>query len=153
MVSSARVAVARDGPVLVVGFAGRWGLSHGLPPMAEAMRALDTAPRPDRLRLEDQGLESWDSSLLVVVRRLEAACTERGLEVDTSALPDGARQLLDVARGTSPAPGARKRGERELVDALARLRRGSPIADRIGAAVLDSLEFIGRSAAALGRVL
>jgi phospholipid/cholesterol/gamma-HCH transport system permease protein len=89
----------------------------------------------------------------VAVRRLEAACAERGLEIDSSALPAGARQLLEVARGTSPAPGARKRGERELVDALSRLRKGSPVADRIGVAVLESLGFIGSSAAALGRML
>src|SRR5688572_21164 len=153
MAPPARVTVLRDGPVLVIGFAGGWGLRAGLPPMSEATRALDTSPRPDRLRLEDQGLEGWDSSLLVAVRRLEAAGTERGLEVDASALPAGARQMLDAARGTSPAPGARKRGERELVDALARLRKGSPAADRIGVAVLESLGFIGRSAAALGRML
>jgi len=153
MAPPARVTVLRDGPVIVVGFAGGWSLPAGLPQMSEAMRALDSSPRPDRLRLEDQGLESWDSSLLVAVRRLEAACTERGLEIDASALPAGARQLLDVARGTSPAPGARKRGERELVDALSRLRKGSPVADRIGVAVLESLGFIGSSAAALGRML
>src|SRR6187549_466464 len=153
MAAPARVTVVRDGPLLVIGFAGGWSLHAALPPTADATRALDAAPRPDRLRLEDQGIEGWDSSLLVVVRRVEAAAADRGIDIDASALPAGARQLLDVARDTAPAPGARKRGERELVDALARLRRGSPIADRIGVAVLDSLEFIGRSAAALGRVL
>src|SRR5688572_1228732 len=135
MVPPARVTVLRDGPVLVVGFAGGWRLGAGLPPMSEVTRALAASPPSDRLRLEDQGLEGWDSSLLVAVRRLEAACAERGLEIDSSALPAGARQLLEVARGTSPAPGARKRGERELVDALSRLRKGSPVADRIGVAV------------------
>jgi phospholipid/cholesterol/gamma-HCH transport system permease protein len=153
MASPARVTVAREGPLLVIGFAGAWSLHATFPPTVEATRALDASPRPDRLRLEDQGIESWDSSLLVVARRLETAAADRGIDVLAPALPAGACQLLEVARGTTPVPGARKRGERELVDALARLRRGSPIADRIGAAVLDSLEFIGRSAAALGRVL
>src|SRR5687768_5940980 len=100
MAPPARLTVLRDGPVLVIGFAGGWGLSAGLPQMAEATRALDASPRPHRLRLEDQGLAAWDSSLLVAVRRLEAAGTDRGLEVDDSALPAGARQLLDVARGS-----------------------------------------------------
>ena len=121
--------------------------------MSDATRALDGSPRPDRLRLEDQGLESWDSSLLVAVRRLEAAGTERGMEIDAVRSPRGRAPLLAAAGDTSPAPGARKRGERELVDALSRLRKGSPVADSVGVAVLDSLEFIGRSAAALGRVL
>jgi phospholipid/cholesterol/gamma-HCH transport system permease protein len=153
MASPARLSVLRDGPVLVVGFAGGWGLRERLPQMSDATRALDASPRPDRLRFEDQGLESWDTSLLVAVRRLEAAGTERGVEIDVSALPAGARHLLDVARSTSPAPGARKRGEREMVDALSRLRKGSPVAERIGVAVLEGLEFIGSSATALGRVL
>jgi phospholipid/cholesterol/gamma-HCH transport system permease protein len=153
MASPARLTVLRDGPVLVVGFAGGWGLRERLPQMSDATRALDRSPRPDRLRFEDQGIESWDTSLLVAVRRLEAAGTERGVEIDVSALPAGARHLLDVARSTSPAPAARKRGERERVDALSRLRKGSPVAERIGVAVLESLEFIGRSATALGRLL
>src|SRR5688500_4715802 len=153
MASPARVTVLREGPLLVVGFAGGWGLRAGLPQVSEALRALEASPRPDRVRLEDHGIDSWDSSLLVTVRRLEAKSAERGLEVDTSGLPPGARELLDVARGTSPAPGARKRGERELVDALSRLRKGSPVADRIGVAILESLGFIGNSAAALARML
>ncbi len=153
MAPPARVTVLRDGPVLQVGFAGAWNLRAGLPQMSNAMRALDATPRPDRLRLDDEGIDSWDSSLLVTVRRLEAACTERGIEMDGSALPAGACQLLDIARGTSPAPGARKRGERELVDALSRLRRGSPMTERIGVAILESLGFIGSSAVALGRML
>src|SRR5688500_3630629 len=153
MALPARVTVLREGPVLVVGFAGGWGLRAGLPQISEAMRALEATPPPDRVRIEDQGIESWDSSLLVTVRRLEAKGTQHGLEVDTSALPAGARELLDVTRGTAPAPGARKRGERELVDALSRLRKGSPIAERIGVAILESLGFIGSSTVALGRML
>ena len=148
-----RVDVLRDGPVLVVGFSGAWDLHAGLPHTAEVTRALDASPRPERLRLEDRGLAKWDSSLLVAVRRLEAAGVDRGVEVDESGLPAGARELLDVARTASPVPGTRKRGERERVDALARLRKGSPLADRVGVAVLEALEFIGASAAALGRML
>src|SRR5687768_17040658 len=149
----ARVDVLRDGPVLVVGFSGAWDLHAGLPHTAEAMRAFDASPPPESVRLEDRGLEKWDSSLLVAVRRLEAAGIDRGLEVDASGLPAGARELLEVARAAFPTPGARKRGERERVDALERLRKGSPLADRMGVAVLEGLEFIGRSAAALGRML
>src|SRR5215213_5218316 len=114
MAFPARMTVVREGPVLVVGLAGGWSLHAALPPTTEATRALDAAPRPDLLRFEDQGLEGWDSSLLVVVRRLETACADRGLDLDASGLPASARQLLDVARDTAPAPGARKRGEREL---------------------------------------
>src|SRR5690349_6840014 len=102
MAPRARVTVTRDGPLLVVGLAGAWSLHAELPPTMDAMRALDGVPRPERLRLEDQGLDSWDSSLLVVVRRLETACADRGVAIDEEALPAGAREILDVARETSP---------------------------------------------------
>jgi phospholipid/cholesterol/gamma-HCH transport system permease protein len=150
---SPRVAVHRDGPVLVVGFAGAWSVRAELPPLADVARALEAPPRPERLRLTDDGLASWDSSLLVALQRLEASGTELGMEIDDGGLPAGARQLLEAARRSSPVPGTRKRGERERVDALARLRKGSPLADRIGVAVLEGLGFFGRSAAALGRLL
>src|SRR4051812_8821316 len=106
MASPARVTVAREGPLLVIGFAGAWSLHATFPPTVEATRALDASPRPDRLRLEDQGIESWDSSLLVVARRLETAAADRGIDVLAPALPAGACQLLEVARGTTPVPGA-----------------------------------------------
>jgi phospholipid/cholesterol/gamma-HCH transport system permease protein len=149
----ARIGVHRDGPALVVGFAGTWSLRAELPPMAEAARALEDSPPPERLRLNDDGLAAWDSSLLVTLYRLEAMSTERGVALDDGGLPAGVRELLEAARAASPGPGTRKRGERERVDALTRLRKGSPLADRIGVAVLEGLGFLGRSAAALGRLL
>jgi phospholipid/cholesterol/gamma-HCH transport system permease protein len=151
MSAPARAAVVEDGPVVTVGLSGRWSSREGIPPLGALTHALVGAK--DGVRVEDHGLEGWDSSLLVAVRRFEAACAARGIPFDVSALPAAARDQLDIARAASPPQEARKRGARELVDALARLRRASPLADRIGAAVLDALEFLGRSSFGLARAL
>ena len=52
MSPAARVTVLREGPVLVVGFAGGWGLREELPQVSDALRALEASPPPDRVRLE-----------------------------------------------------------------------------------------------------
>ena len=151
MDSPARVAAVADGSVLTVAVSGRWISREGLPPLAAVGRALLAGP--ERVRVEDGGLERWDSSLLVAVRRIEGMCAARGVPLDTDGLPRAARDQLELVRAAPPPPGARKMGARELVDALARLRRASPLADRIGVAVLESLEFLGRASSGLGRAL
>ena len=151
MASPARASVVQDGPVVTVALSGRWSSRDGMPPLGAVTHALLSAR--EGVRVEDAGLESWDSSLLVAIRRFESACVAHGIPVDLSALPPAAQAQLEMARAASPPPGARKRGARELVDALARLRRASPLADRIGVAVLDGLEFLGRSSSGLARAL
>jgi phospholipid/cholesterol/gamma-HCH transport system permease protein len=151
MASPARVDVIQDGSAVRVGLSGHWASHEGLPSLNAVLQAL--AGRPERARLEDAGLERWDSSLLLAVRRIEDACAARGIALETAGLPRAAREQLELARTAVPPPGARKRGARELVDALARLRRSSPLADRIGVAVLESLDFLGRASSGLGRAL
>ena len=151
MGAPARAAVVGDGPVVTVALSGRWSSREGIPPLGAVTHALLAAR--EGVRVEDAGLESWDSSLLLAVRRFESACATHGIPVDLSALPAAARAQLDLARAASPPPGARKRGARELVDALSRLRRASPLADRIGVAILEGLEFLGRASSGLARAL
>ena len=151
MSSPARLAIIEDGSAVTVAVSGRWISRDGIPSLSGVSRALLGAP--ERVSVEDRGLERWDSSLLVAVRRIEDACAARGLVLQTTGLPRAAREQLDLVRAAPPPPGARKMGARELVDALARLRRASPLADRIGVAVLESLEFLGRASSGLGRAL
>jgi phospholipid/cholesterol/gamma-HCH transport system permease protein len=150
---AAQALAVREGGDLVVGFYGQWSVRNRMPSLAEVLAEMDQEPRPAQVRLQDRGLEGWDTSLLVAIRRLESTCADRGCALDASGLPEGARRLLEVANQVSPPAGARKRGERELVDDLARLRRASPVTERVGVAVLEALEFVGRSASAVGRTL
>ena len=151
MGSPARAAVVREGGLVTVAVSGRWSSFDGLPPLGDVTQALTR--KPERVRFEDGGLERWDSSLLVAVRRIEIICVARGIELDLSGLPAAARDQIEVVQAAAPPPGARKMGARDLVDALTRLRRASPLADRIGVAVLESLEFLGRSSFGLARAL
>jgi phospholipid/cholesterol/gamma-HCH transport system permease protein len=152
-VPAASVSVVREGPVLVVGLGGRWSVLERMPSIGDVALALDRDPVAERLGFDTSGLERWDSSLIVAVRRIESACAGRGVTLDSGALPPGVRRVLDVVTAAPPPPGARKMGERELVDALARLRRSSPIAERVGTAVLEAIEFFGRASSALARTL
>lgn len=149
--SPAQVDVVDEGGGVGIALSGRWASREGLPSLAAVTRAVSR--RPERVRFEDAGLERWDSSLLVAVRHIEEACAAQGIPVEMAGLPRAAREQLELVRAAAPPAGPRRRGARELVDALASLRRASPLADRVGVAVLESLEFLGRSSLGLGRAL
>src|SRR5512139_1223628 len=89
---------------LVVGLRGAWSLSNGVPPIGPVLEALDSAVRRLVLRAEDLG--GWDSSLVAFVHSLAGEAAARGVDVDWTALPEGARKLLDLARAVPPRPTA-----------------------------------------------
>jgi phospholipid/cholesterol/gamma-HCH transport system permease protein len=147
--SGSRIAVDRgaDG-ALRVRLGGRWALADGLPPLDEVRRELETgAPPPSRLAFEDDGLESWDSSLVTFVDRVAAAAAERGLAVDARALPEGARRLLDLARAVAP------RSETPAAEDDALTARVGRVALRVAFTAGDALGFLGETVIAFFTLL
>ena len=101
-----------------------------------------------RLEFDCSELGAWDSSLLIFVLDVTAACSRRQVTVDRAGLPAGVRHLLAMAEAVpdkteerSPAGGGSLL--QGLGDAtLALLRHGGEL-----------LEFIGEATLALGRLL
>ncbi len=96
-----------SGGVLVVNISGAWRLEDGIPSLDALEQELNGA---QRVVLRAQELKSWDSSLLVVISRIEELCRRAGTAVDRSQLPHGLMRLLELAAaapgqtGASPAP-------------------------------------------------
>ena len=150
-----RLTVAREGDSVVVRLGGAWSLLVGLPSTDEVERALDAVPPPSRVRVEDASLERWDSSLVVVLGRIEKACAARGLELDLARVPRGAQRMLDVARqgGVSLVGEAAGRPGADPVET-------PPLTEAIGRWAIDGsrslgdkLDFLGSTALSLARML
>jgi len=98
-----RVGVLREsGGRLRVRLGGRWALEAGVPSARSAIAELESGPKVSRLVFEPAGLEGWDSTLVTFVHSLAAFAAGRGVAVDTSALPEGTRKLVELALAVKP---------------------------------------------------
>ncbi len=136
-----RYVLERSSEGLVVALRGAWRLSNGVPPVERVLQALDPGAR--RLAFRVERLEDWDSSLVTFVHGLAVEASARGLEADTTGLPEGVRRLVDLARAVPPQP-ARHAAEDDSL--LARVGRPA-----LGAwsTAGDAVTFFGETVLAL----
>ncbi len=97
-----------ENDVLSIRLAGRWQLGNGLASASAVETELGRQPRPSTIRFDTHQLDLWDSSILAFVARVSQAARERGVAVDTSALPAGLQNLLGLAEAVPEPTGARK---------------------------------------------
>jgi phospholipid/cholesterol/gamma-HCH transport system permease protein len=144
----ARVTLDRsEGATLRVLLRGRWALAEGIPPLAPVARAIEADPRVERVALDGSGLEAWDSSLLTFVRAAGASAAARRVPLDASALPEGARRLLDLALAVEP------RSQPRAVEDDALTARVGRVVLRGWGTAGDALAFLGETAIAAGALL
>jgi phospholipid/cholesterol/gamma-HCH transport system permease protein len=132
---------------LRVRVAGRWELEGALPSSRVVEQAVRASPPPRAVSFE-AALVSWDSSVLLVLRRIERLCRSLGVPVMLERLPAGARRLLALAevvpeQASVPMPATR----------LSWLGR---VGERILAVwhvVHESIGFLGETMLAFARVL
>jgi len=86
-----------DDRTLVVRLAGSWRVADGVPSPANIQQQLKSGSAISRIQIDTQDLQSWDTGLLIFLRKLRAQLADREIEVDAGGLPDGARRLLDLA--------------------------------------------------------
>jgi phospholipid/cholesterol/gamma-HCH transport system permease protein len=146
--AAARVDVTRSSAGdLLVGLSGRFTLSEGPPPADAVLDELERQP-PARVAFESDGLAGWDSALVSFVFRVAAAAAERGIAVDASGLPGGARRLLELSLAVKP----RTLPEPPPVDDALTARVGEVALKAWGTAG-DALTFLGETATAFARLL
>jgi phospholipid/cholesterol/gamma-HCH transport system permease protein len=145
--SEARVSLARepDGS-LQVRLSGRWALAAAVPSGAPLAAAIAAEPAPARLSLVADGLEEWDSTLVAFAHAAETLARERGVAVDASSLPPGARRLLALAAAVP----SRVEPPPPEDDALS--ARVGRIALRAWGTATDGIAFVGETALALAAV-
>ncbi len=77
-------------------FAGSWVQGATLSPLEPILAEL--AKKPRLLLLQAEGLARWDSRLPTYLLKVTDCCRAENIEVDASALPEGVRGLLRLAR-------------------------------------------------------
>jgi phospholipid/cholesterol/gamma-HCH transport system permease protein len=89
-----------SGTSLVAVLAGTWSLDRGAPRFVSDAANADgeVLGKARTLAFDATALGEWDSSLLVYIQRAHDYGDARGLEVDTSGLPDRLARLLTLAR-------------------------------------------------------
>jgi phospholipid/cholesterol/gamma-HCH transport system permease protein len=147
--TAAEIAVERGADRSVcVHLAGRWDLGDGLPSTRIVEQALRASPPPRAVTFETARLVAWDSSLLLVFRRIDRLCRGLRVPVAPEGLPAGAQRLLALADAVP-----------ERTEAATRATP-PPWLARLGEAVTagwngtrESLAFLGEATLAFARVL
>jgi phospholipid/cholesterol/gamma-HCH transport system permease protein len=146
--AQARLDLARapDG-TLRVRVGGAWRLAAGVPSVDRVAEALGAEAAPARVAFEPAGLEHWDSSLVAFVHAAAGVAAARGLEADTSALPENARALLALARAVPARVFPPAADDDALTARVGRMVLG------VWSTAGDALDFLGETLLALGAAL
>ena len=161
----------------MVRLGGDWNLREGLPSTLAVGKAIDTDPRPSRVRVENISLGRWDTSLVTVLARIEQTGATHGLDLDLTKAPAGVLRLLEIAR----EGGRRSSGALSILPAASPEIRAPlpwvvgrwviegtltlgdkvpPLTEAVGRFVIESarttgdkIDFLGSTAVALWRML
>ncbi len=144
---AASCTLERRGERVVLVLAGDWLLARGGPSAAGELHDV-TASGARELGFDCTALGDWDSLLVTLLHRLDAACEQAGVTLLGDGLPEGAQRLLALA-GAVPrrgeAPPAHPVWWRRLL--------GGQILAGAWRGLLDALGFIGEIVLACGRLL
>ncbi len=129
----------RESATLHVRIRGVWTMRGGMPTAEgeEILPYFDDMPEGGRVVIEDAGITDWDSLLVAEAHATIVAARERGLEVDISGLPEGARELIALAEAVP------RKGEARAPEDDALTARVGRIALRTWSTANDATEFLG----------
>lgn len=104
---AATLVLVPDGHGVTLKLSGDWFIREGVPSADEALQSLTGNATPASVRYDGHALGTYDSGLLTFIIRFDEACAAKGIKVDDRDLPDGVRQLLELARGVPEKEGTR----------------------------------------------
>ncbi len=127
-------------------FSGTWNITHSLPDVTPLLAAIQE-PQIRQVLLQEEDLLLWDSSLLAMAVRLANFTKAQRKALDTSALPEGLQELLDMAfrvpQHEETIPSAKARSFKERLEQKA---------DALQQSVSNFFEFFGEISLGIGRV-
>jgi len=134
--------------VLCIRLGGDWLMTASLPATASLLDELAGSEVPVRIEFDARMLGRWDTGLMIFLGAVRRAAESRGMTLDTSGLPEGARRLLELAFAVPERAGAR------------RSQRADSLVVQVGKATLRALEhargllvFLGELTQSFGRLL
>jgi phospholipid/cholesterol/gamma-HCH transport system permease protein len=131
---------------VVVRLSGPFRMGEGLVSTDSLERALEEEPPPRQVGFDAVALTAWDSTLVAFLAGVVTSCRRRGVTVDISGLPPGARRLLGLVESAPAAPARATPGRPSWIARLGLRALGS--ARRSGQLV----ELVGRTTVSLGRL-
>ena len=132
---------------LVVVIKGAWEFDNAFPDVEGVALELDHQ-NPRRMRFDAEGLETWHSGLVAFLLQTVELAKGRGISVDTTGLPSGLENLLNLAMAVPEKVDAR----REEVDAQFTERVGL-LALSAQASAGSMMKFLGEVTLAFGRMI
>jgi phospholipid/cholesterol/gamma-HCH transport system permease protein len=149
MAAAAEMTVKQaSADTLLLMLSGSWKLGEALPSAADIQKRLEAVGEVDAIAFDTQQLAGWDSGLLTFLQRLRRLCEDKRIRIESSGLPEGARQLLALAAAVPEKKDARKPHERQPFLAVV----GNETADFF-VSTGKLLTFIGEATLAFGRLL
>jgi phospholipid/cholesterol/gamma-HCH transport system permease protein len=133
---------------LQVILSGSWKLGEPLPSTDDVRQKVESSDPIRHISFNAEKLGDWDSGLLTFLRKLWQFCSNSDIALDSSGLPDGARQILELAAAVPANKDARKAEGRATF--LTHL--GDEVVELLHSAN-DFLAFVGEATVAFLRFL
>jgi phospholipid/cholesterol/gamma-HCH transport system permease protein len=127
---------------------GSWKLGEPLPSTDDIRQKVESTGPIRHISFNAEKLGDWDSGLLTFLRKLWKFCSSSDIALDSSGLPDSARQILELAAAVPEKKDARKAAGK--ITFLTHL--GDQVVTFFGSAS-DVLEFVGEATVAFLRLL
>ncbi len=147
MPSPAQISAEPAGADLRVSLCGDWKLQHPWPDLAPPLSALDRQ-NGGALLFDATGLGDWDSTLIVLLSRLEKRCQARHVIFRCDTLPEDIGDLINLSQSVPEKP----TGPREDAPAGPLARLGQ-FGLSLWTGSVDFAEIVGESVLSLGRVI
>jgi len=132
----------------LVKLSGNWELGNDLPPAAEVQKQIEAETAIQRIAFHTNEITSWDSSLVIFLKKIVGQCAQQGIQVDEAGLPEGVQRLLELASAVPEKKDARKEAARQPFLAMV----GEKTMTFVQSAH-DMLGFIGEASLAFGKLL
>jgi phospholipid/cholesterol/gamma-HCH transport system permease protein len=133
---------------LAVSVSGAWRVVDDRAAANDLLAGLAGETGVDCVALRDEGIDAWDSALLVFLRAVAAVAKGAGARIDDSGLPEGVRRLLHLSDAVPERKGARRGHDRVswLTRVGARTQKGLHDAG-------ESIKFLGELTLAFGAMV
>jgi len=135
------------GDTLTLRIAGSWSLGRPVPQVRSVIPADLSLEDVARVRVEPDGLDEWDSSLLTFLYETARLCEEHELKLELDALPGDLRRLLGLSQAVPETPASSQETTKSVLERLGHW------AQRLQDGAVSFATFTGRTVQSAGRLL
>jgi len=99
--------------VLLIHLSGTWRIGDSLPSLHEIKKQRASKTTIHKIAFDAKDLAQWDSSLLILLKKIKTFCSENNIFLDREGLPKGAIRLLELTAAVPEITDAKKVKEHE----------------------------------------